>query len=213
MAWFVGMFLEFPIIIVGTQNNVFKVIFGLLIYLLEIFGLYQLYRWLAKEQNEGQQRPIKPLWQPWVKQTYIVMGSCLLLALAATALYNHVETWMNLPTTHNGQVVDQYLQTKSILFFSSMILFGPICEELLYRACFFSFVIFKQYVKRSWIITAIIINGIFFGLLHSGLNLIPLIYYALIGMILASSYVLTGGDVKASALVHILGNTTIALLF
>ncbi|KRM96067.1 hypothetical protein FC19_GL001135 [Liquorilactobacillus aquaticus DSM 21051] len=213
ITWFIGLFMEFPIAFPGIKNSIFRILLGVIFYVFEIIGLYIFGNWIKKERSSKWSSPIDKMENFRNKRTWIIICICLLIALAVAFIYQHINVWMNIPETSNDRVFSKYNQSGSILFLSSVVLFGPICEEMLYRYCFFSFVNFEQYLSKYWVILTVLINGVFFAFLHSGCNLVPFIYYSLIGITLASCYVLNDGDVKTSIFVHIVGNTIITLFF
>ncbi|MFT8558142.1 lysostaphin resistance A-like protein [Liquorilactobacillus hordei] len=213
ITWLIGLFIEFPIAFPGIKNSIFRILLGIVFYLIEIVGLYYFGNWMKKERGDKSFRSNVKIRNLWSKRTWIIVCLCLLIALTVVFVYEHIIMWIDVSETANDQVFSKYNQSGSVLFLSSVVLFGPICEEILYRHCFFSFVNFGQYLNKYWLVLSVIINGTFFAFLHSGCNLVPFIYYSLIGITLASCYVLNDGDVKTSILVHIIGNTIITFFF
>lgn len=80
----------------------------------------------------------------------------------------------------------------------SVVLAGPIVEELLFRGIMFHYL---EKIKAGWF--PIVISGILFGLWH--LEPVQIVYAALLGIILGVVYAKTR-DLKVTIILHVLNN-------
>ncbi|WP_236626693.1 CPBP family intramembrane glutamic endopeptidase [Lactiplantibacillus plantarum] len=91
-----------------------------------------------------------------------------------------------------------------------VVIFSPICEELIFRGIFFSYASTNQYNHRNYQMIAVVINSLIFASVHVDANWEP--YYTLMGSILGITYLLAKRDIRMNILVHMGTNLAVFAL-
>ncbi|CAH1856843.1 CPBP family intramembrane glutamic endopeptidase [Convivina intestini] len=123
---------------------------------------------------------------------------------------SYLNQWLYHQTeTQNDQAIQAIMDSNSaslVLMVISVIIFAPICEELLFRG-----LLIKGLLPNVNPIYAIVISGLVFSAMHQSSNAISFAIYAVMGMSFAYAYVKTD-RIEVSIALHMLNNTVATVL-
>ena len=119
---------------------------------------------------------------------------------------------LNIPETSNSRSLAWMLGEAPLPMIVSVVIFSPICEELIFRGIFFSYALTNQYNHRNYQMIAVVINSLIFASVHVDANWEPWIYYTLMGSILGTTYLLAKRDIRMNILVHMGTNLAVFAL-
>ncbi|WP_238352275.1 CPBP family intramembrane metalloprotease [Lactiplantibacillus plantarum] len=119
---------------------------------------------------------------------------------------------LNIPETSNSRSLAWMLGEAPLPMIVSVVIFSPICEELIFRGIFFSYALTNQYNHRNYQMIAVVINSLIFASVHVDANWEPWIYYTLMGSILGTTYLLAKRDIRLNILVHMGTNLAVFAL-
>ena len=174
------------------KNNWLMITIGFVIYVLEAWGLYWLYRHTARVRHY-QVATVKS------RVNIAQLGAVIIAMLTMVVLINSRSlAWM--------------LGEAPLPMIVSVVIFSPICEELIFRGIFFSYALTNQYNHRNYQMIAVVINSLIFASVHVDANWEPWIYYTLMGSILGITYLLAKRDIRMNILVHMGTNLAVFAL-
>jgi len=204
----IASFSPMPIYIFLAKYNWITVTIAFVVYAAEVWLLYLIYQnYVGK--NHIITAKLKASFG--MRQLVIVIvGAVVMLALASCY------TWLidrgQLGQPENAQLIETMMGQHKFGISLAAIVFGPMCEELIFRGFFLNSLLKNHQDQRSYQISAVIISSLLFGFLHSGTDWQALIYYSSLGAVLAVVYLKSGRDIRASISTHILSNLVILLL-
>ncbi|CAH1855957.1 CPBP family intramembrane glutamic endopeptidase [Convivina praedatoris] len=144
------------------------------------------------------------------KNDYILIVTCYLVAMALEHGLSYLNQWLYHQTeTQNDQAIQAIMDSNSaslVLMVISVIIFAPICEELLFRG-----LLIKGLLPNVNPNYAIVISGLVFSAMHQSSNVISFAIYAVMGMSFAYAYVKTD-RIEVSIALHMLNNTVATVL-
>ena len=108
--------------------------------------------------------------------------------------------------THNEQIISGYDNSGIVTVLSviAMCFMGPLVEEILFRYIYQNWLVSKMKMCNG--IIAIVIVSISFGMIHSGLSVLELSYYSILGLILGLIYDHTD-SITMVIMIHMINNT------
>lgn len=174
------------------KNNWIMITIGFLIYALEVWGLYWLYRHTARVRH----------------YQVATLKSSVNIAQLGTVIV----AMLNIPETSNSKSLAWMFGEAPLPMIISVVIFSPICEELIFRGIFFSYALTDQYNKCNYQMIAVVINSLIFASVHVDANWEPWIYYTLMGSILGTTYLLAKRDIRTNILVHMGTNLAVFAL-
>ncbi len=181
---------------------------GFVIYALEAWGLYWLYRHTARVRHY-QVATLKS------RVNIAQLGTVIIAMLTMVVLIIvdlKLSAMLNIPETSNSRSLAWMLGEAPLPMIVSVVIFSPICEELIFRGIFFSYALTNQYNHRNYQIIAVVINSLIFASVHVDANWEPWIYYTLMGGILGTTYLLAKRDIRLNILVHMGTNLAVFAL-
>lgn len=190
------------------KNNWFMITIGFVIYALEAWGLYWLY-WHTARVRHYQVATLK-------SQVNIAQLGTVIIAMLTMVVLIIVDlklsAMLNIPETSNSRSLAWMLGEAPLPMIVSVVIFSPICEELIFRGIFFSYALTNQYNHRNYQMIAVVINSLIFASVHVDANWEPWIYYTLMGGILGTTYLLAKRDIRMNILVHMGTNLAVFAL-
>lgn len=209
MVLLIGTFSAAPLIIFFTWYHWWTVLLGFLVYALEVWAIYAIYRRYARIRR----LKLPDLTAKMAPRTIMMIGVALVI-LVLLALGNAVLTnWLHLPVAENQVVIDRMMKAHPVPLIIGASFFGPMCEELNFRGIFANYTVFGYYQRRTYTVAAYLVSSVLFGFAHTGFsNFTQLIYYTLFGMVVGSTYWLSGRDIRVNTVTHMLGNLILTLI-
>ncbi|CAJ1230163.1 CPBP family intramembrane glutamic endopeptidase [Lactiplantibacillus xiangfangensis] len=209
MVLLIGTFSAAPLIIFFTWYHWWTVLLGFLVYALEVWALYAIYRRYARIRR----LKLPDLTAKMAPRTIMMIGVALVI-LVLLALGNAVLTnWLHLPVAENQVVIDRMMKAHPVPLIIGASFFGPMCEELNFRGIFANYTVFGQYQRRTYTVVVYLVSSVLFGFTHTGFSNFPqFIYYTLFGMVVGSTYWLSGRDIRVNTVTHMLGNLILTLI-
>ena len=205
----VGSFSALPLMVYMNHFNAVTVTIGYGLYALEIVGLWWAYRWTATRHALTLPKLTAQVDQRWLLT--ILIGVVVILGVCVV----HVQLMkgFGIPEPENARDLDKMMQLHPTALLIDACLFGPICEELLFRGLFFNLSLSsRQAQQRVYQVVAVVVNGMLFGFLHCDNSFEPFLYYSLFGAVLAVSYLTSKRDIRVDISIHMLANIMIAVL-
>jgi len=198
-------FLLVPLFESQLEEQAFAITFNtglnLLIYLVLTIGFAYFFRHIFRFDFQLSKEDISET----VKYVAIGFGVMILFVIAASLIYQYfgiTETSANQASLdvmfENGRTIDWIFLGIFTIFLA------PIVEEFVFRKAIIGF--FSRSLLSTTI--AIIFSGLAFGYIHvaSAADYEQIIYYALIGMVLALFYVLSKYNIYVPILMHLIFN-------
>ena len=139
----------------------------------------------------------------WIWQTIMFSIIYLIINILLTRLLYLLN---NLMITHNEQIISGYDNSGIVTVLSviAMCFMGPLVEEILFRYIYQNWLVSKMKMCNG--IIAIVIVSISFGMIHSGLSVLELSYYSILGLILGLIYDHTD-SITMVIMIHMINNT------
>ncbi len=146
-------------------------------------------------------------WLPFQKMKWSSVGLTVLFTYLIMPLITFINVFSQL---FGSNVVlgisDEIISMPVFLMVFIMGIFGPLCEELVFRG-----IIFNGYKKTGRMIGALVLSSLLFGLLHMNFN--QFCYASFLGFIFAMLLEATG-SLWSSVLAHVIVNThNVVMLF
>lgn len=209
LALFIGQFSAAPIMIFFTWYHWWTVLLGFLVYALEAWALYAIYRRYARIRRLELPTLTAKLAPRNIVMVGVAVAILVLLALGNAALMD----WLHLPVAENQVIIDRMMKVHPVPLIIGASFFGPMCEELNFRGIFANYTVFGQYQRRTYTVVVYLVSSVLFGFAHTGFsNFTQLIYYTLFGMVVGSTYWLSGRDIRVNTVTHMLGNLILTLI-
>jgi len=209
MVFLIGTFSAAPLIIFFTWYHWWTVLLGFLVYALEVWALYAIYRRYARIRR----LKLPDLTAKMAPRTIMMIGVALVI-LVLLALGNAALThWLHLPVAENQVAIDRMMKLHPVPLIIGASFFGPMCEELNFRGIFANYTVFGRYQRRTYKVAVYLVSSVLFGFTHTGFSNFPqFIYYTLFGMVVGSTYWLSGRDIRVNTVTHMLGNLILTLI-
>ncbi|MCK8472851.1 hypothetical protein MZO43_02640 [Lactiplantibacillus plantarum] len=122
------------------KNNWLMITIGFVIYVLEAWGLYWLYRHTARVRHY-QVATVKS------RVNIAQLGAVIIAMLTMVVLIIvdlKLSAMLNIPETSNSRSLAWMLGEAPLPMIVSVVIFSPICEELIFRGIFFSYALTNQ---------------------------------------------------------------------
>ena len=143
-----------------------------------------------------------------LKSVLLLLVSGIIIQLGTDAVLSILTAFFKSFMSSYNNMIKDYTANFSILFIFTVVILGPIAEELLFRG------LIKSYIKKSvnkpeGIIVINIIQALLFGLYHG--NIIQGVYAFIFGLLLGG-LALKSGNLLIPTLLHIIINGSLFLI-
>lgn len=156
--------------------------------------------WRLYQQGLANREPVYFRPRPSRSRQWLFFG-LMIVALAGLIV---AQGLIHSKSSENQKTVEQLFNGTPWLTGYLTVVIAPILEELIFRGLFFNYFFMK--LTTPWVkVLGIVINGLLFAQLHTALWSPDAWVYAVMGMILATTYLETK-DIRYDISLHILNN-------
>lgn len=146
-------------------------------------------------------------WLPFHKLKWSSVGLTVLFTYLIMPLISFINVFSQLFDSNTVLgISDEIISMPAILMIFIMGIFGPLCEELVFRG-----IIFSGYKKTGRMMGAVVLSSLLFGLMHMNFN--QFCYATFLGFVFAMLLEATG-SLWSPVLAHVIVNThNVVMLF